>query len=192
MSGKTQLQITQFLLFKKTLFLMFNMLKCQHCEIACSGGLNAFISFFNSKDPFVIIPFFADISDIESIEKLVYYYKSKAKQLQIDILIQNSAQEEIDNLYEDVVTDIVTTKGLVKTMNDNEAFLCKKEIQKDNLNEWESKYKDTMKKILDNEGINEKEKIILKHFIKQRFTKWFIQYKNKFEVSLTKINLYYE
>ena len=153
---------------------------------------NTFISFFNSKNPFVIIPFFADISDIESIEKLVYYYKSKANQLQIDILINNSAQEEIDNLYENVVTKIVTNvKGLGKTINDNEAFLCG-QVKKGDLNKWESKYKDTMKKILDNGRIDEKMKSILKHFIKQRFTKWFIQYKNKFEVSLTKINLYYE
>lgn len=153
---------------------------------------NTFISFFNSKDPFVIIPFFADISDIESIEKLVYYYKSKAKQLQIDILISNSAQEEIDNLYEDVVKNILEKeKDLGKTINDNEAFLCG-QVKKGDLNNWESKYKDTMKKILDNGRIDEKMKSILKHFIKQRFTKWFIQYKNKFEVSLTKINLYYE
>lgn len=158
-----------------------------------SFAYNTFISFFNSKDPFVIIPFFADISDIESIEKLVYYYKSKANQLRIDILIKNSAQEEIDNLYEDVVTNILKVEtDLEKTMNENKAFLCG-EVKKDKLNEWESKYKDTMKKILDDKTtINEKEKIILKHFIKQRFTKWFIQYKNKFEVSLTKINLYYE
>ena len=103
----------------------------------------------------------------------------------------------MDSLYDDVVKDIV--KDIVKSdnsyntiMEKNEDLLCNKDIQEEDLNTWELLYKETMDKILDNKTVNCKKKSILKHFIKQKFTKWFIQYKNKCEVSLTKINLYYE
>jgi len=125
---------------------------------------------FSSKNQWVYIPYFQDYNDMDDVKKLLYYYKSKWKALDIIAMEGKCAEQLYDEFYCSLLENIPadTLELLFPKYNDYKIFMHDGKINgEDFARVWKNQYRQSRKVL---KMVDDKYKHIANEYSKQRFT----------------------
>lgn len=143
---------------------------------------------FSSLIALNVIPYRENIENMFSVRRIMYYYQSKASELNIESLKERCAEENYDTLYAELINRFLVENGYAR-----DDFYPQKENLQDEqtfVAEWQRQYKDGLGKV---NGIEDKfYKRIIKKDMKKQFTDLFKLYLKSHNVPLNEIINYFK
>jgi len=143
---------------------------------------------FSSLIALNVIPYRENIENMFSVRRIMYYYQSKASELNIESLKERCAEENYDTLYTELINRFLVENGYTR----DDFYPQKENLQKEQtfVADWQRQYKEGLGKV---NGLEDKfYKRIIKKDMKKQFTDLFKLYLKSHNVPLNEIINYFK